>query len=252
MAVAALCGMSEPARAPPAHGAHTSPSSDPISREWIRIVLPHGMSTEEAGTSTIFVGRLQFFGLDVKGLRRLLAVVRWGDGPSGPRTAGAASTGWPSFLARGIAASEPAPGERSRVLAAARVSYAHSRRYPDIVPDRISTGDADARRRQTRLPRLAQCHPFSGRRYCGSRTTARWPEKWLAVYTWLRIRARGQRGGLFFVDRRALEKLSGRVRDTGEAPIAPIFGAGIDHASPSVNRRVRPAERVTSAPDRLM
>ncbi len=68
---------------------------------------------------------------------------------------------------------------------------------------------------------------FQHERYRGSRERARWPEKLLAVYTYLRIRARGARGGLFFVDRRKLESLSGRDPYAG-APIASVFPLDAD------------------------
>jgi hypothetical protein len=70
---------------------------------------------------------------------------------------------------------------------------------------------------------------FQGGPYRGSRDRARWPEKLLAVYTYFRIRARGARGGLFFVDRRKLETMSGRDPCAG-APIASIFPLDADRA----------------------
>jgi hypothetical protein len=63
---------------------------------------------------------------------------------------------------------------------------------------------------------------FQNGPYRGSRERARWPEKLLAVYTYARIRARGARGGLFFVDRRKLETMSGRDPHA-EVPIATVF-----------------------------
>ncbi|MES2709395.1 MAG: hypothetical protein V4726_22545 [Verrucomicrobiota bacterium] len=40
--------------------------------------------------------------------------------------------------------------------------------------------------------------------YCGTRNTARWPEKMLAILTERRVKLRGGRANLFFVDRRKL------------------------------------------------
>lgn len=72
---------------------------------------------------------------------------------------------------------------------------------------------------------------FQHARYRGSRERARWPEKMLAVYTYYRIRARGARGGLFFVDRIALEKMSGRDPHA-EPPIASVFPLDADRDRP--------------------
>ncbi len=54
--------------------------------------------------------------------------------------------------------------------------------------------------------------------YRGWRREALWPEKLLARYTHWRIRMRGSRGGLFFVDRRKL----GRVAGAADRPIADL------------------------------
>ena len=59
--------------------------------------------------------------------------------------------------------------------------------------------------------------------YRGARTHVRWPEKFLSIYTYFRIRARGERGGLFFVDRRKLRALSGLPPVSPEPPIASVF-----------------------------
>ncbi len=47
---------------------------------------------------------------------------------------------------------------------------------------------------------------FQSTDYCGTRTTARWPEKLLARFTERRVKMRGERENLFFVDRRKLLK----------------------------------------------
>jgi hypothetical protein len=61
--------------------------------------------------------------------------------------------------------------------------------------------------------------------YRGTRREPLWPEKMLARYTYWRIRLRGSRGGLFFVDRRRLqaEQLE-RLREQGipDEPIANL------------------------------
>jgi hypothetical protein len=63
--------------------------------------------------------------------------------------------------------------------------------------------------------------------YRGTRDRARWPEKLLAIQTYYRIRIRGSRGGLFFVDRRRLERMAGRDPD-GEIAIASVFPLDAD------------------------
>jgi hypothetical protein len=66
---------------------------------------------------------------------------------------------------------------------------------------------------------------FLGAPYRGWRREPLWPEKLLARYTHWRVRSRGARGGLFFVDRRRLlaEQLA-RLQEQGLAdePIAPL------------------------------
>jgi len=66
---------------------------------------------------------------------------------------------------------------------------------------------------------------FTAMPYRGWRREPLWPEKLLARYTHWRIRRRGARGGLFFVDRRKLiaDQLR-RLQEQGVAdePIAPI------------------------------
>ncbi len=79
---------------------------------------------------------------------------------------------------------------------------------------------------------------FTAPSYQGSRDHARWPEKLLAVQTYWRIRARGAKGGLFFVDRRALARISthgGQPR--APRPIASVF---------PLNRDMRPARHACS------
>jgi hypothetical protein len=63
--------------------------------------------------------------------------------------------------------------------------------------------------------------------YRGARERARWPEKLLAIQTYYRIRLRGSRGGLFFVDRRRLEAMMGRDPHA-EVPIASVFPLDAD------------------------
>ncbi len=62
--------------------------------------------------------------------------------------------------------------------------------------------------------------------YRGPRRAARWPEKLLAWYTYWRVRSRGSRGGLFFVDRRRL--LGDRLAQPGrpDEPTARLRGRG--------------------------
>jgi hypothetical protein len=66
---------------------------------------------------------------------------------------------------------------------------------------------------------------FAGGPYRGWRSAPLWPERLLARYTHWRIRTRGSRGGLFFVDRRQLldEQLR-RLRAEGvpDEPIAAL------------------------------
>lgn len=66
---------------------------------------------------------------------------------------------------------------------------------------------------------------FTKAPYQGSRRQSLWPEKLLAQYTHWRIRLRGSRGGLFFVDRRKLlgEKLAVlRQQGISDEPIARL------------------------------
>jgi hypothetical protein len=66
---------------------------------------------------------------------------------------------------------------------------------------------------------------FQAGPYVGWRREALWPERLLVRYTHWRIRRRGSRGGLFFVDRRKLmEDQLRRMREEGIAdePIARI------------------------------
>jgi hypothetical protein len=66
---------------------------------------------------------------------------------------------------------------------------------------------------------------LTGGPYRGWRRGPLWPERLLARYTHWRIRRRGARGGLFFVDRRQLiaDQLR-RLQEQGIAdePIAPL------------------------------
>ncbi|NBO93750.1 MAG: hypothetical protein EBV06_15800 [Planctomycetia bacterium] len=55
--------------------------------------------------------------------------------------------------------------------------------------------------------------------YCGWRREPLWPEKMLARYTHWRIRLRGAKGGLFFVDRRRLGRVPPSIVDE---PIAKL------------------------------
>jgi hypothetical protein len=92
-------------------------------------------------------------------------------------------------------------------------------------------GDPDLQRLQDSLELVRSTVPpgryFQAGAYRGSRERARWPEKLRAVYTYCRIRVRGARGGLFFVDRRQLETLSGRDPHT-DIPIASVFPLDAD------------------------
>ncbi|PIP93511.1 MAG: hypothetical protein COW00_16350 [Bdellovibrio sp. CG12_big_fil_rev_8_21_14_0_65_39_13] len=47
---------------------------------------------------------------------------------------------------------------------------------------------------------------FQHASYYGIRDTVRWPEKWLARFTDNRIISRGEKGNLFFVDLRKINK----------------------------------------------
>jgi hypothetical protein len=53
-------------------------------------------------------------------------------------------------------------------------------------------------------PSIPSSRYFMQPPYRGCRREPLWPEKLLARYTYWRIRMRGSRGGLFFVDRRRL------------------------------------------------
>jgi hypothetical protein len=74
-------------------------------------------------------------------------------------------------------------------------------------------------------PPIAPGEFFQNGPYKGTRETARWPEKMLAILTYWRIRLRGVRGGLFFVNRAKLipETLK-RQRELGIAdqPVARL------------------------------
>ncbi len=72
-------------------------------------------------------------------------------------------------------------------------------------------------------PPVAPGAYFNGGPYRGPRDTARWPEKALAWTTYWRIRLRGGKGGVFFVDRRKLyaDQISQRERlGVADEPIA--------------------------------
>ncbi len=78
---------------------------------------------------------------------------------------------------------------------------------------------------QASLPRPSSFY----RDTCQNR--ALWPEKLLAIQTYYRIRMRDSKCGLFFVDRRQLERMVGRDPDS-EIPIASVFPLDADiHAS---------------------
>jgi hypothetical protein len=72
-------------------------------------------------------------------------------------------------------------------------------------------------------PPLAVAAYFQRPPYRGCRREPLWPEKLLARYTYWRIRLRGARGGLFFVDRRRLLADNGETRRekcSADEPIA--------------------------------
>jgi hypothetical protein len=83
-------------------------------------------------------------------------------------------------------------------------------------------------RREIVRPPIEQGQYFQDGPYQGTRTTVRWPEKTLAVFTYYRIRARGARGGLFFVNRKKLIAVTlrrQRERGVADKPIARLqFG----------------------------
>jgi len=63
-----------------------------------------------------------------------------------------------------------------------------------------------AKLREIVRPPIEQGAWFQAADYCGTRRTARWPEKLLARFTERRVKLRGERENLFFVDRRKLLK----------------------------------------------
>jgi hypothetical protein len=69
-------------------------------------------------------------------------------------------------------------------------------------------------------------HPAGGIVMRPAREIA-YDEKLLAIQTYCRIRLRGSRGGLFFVDRRRLEAMMGRDPHA-EVPIASVFPLDAD------------------------
>ncbi len=74
-------------------------------------------------------------------------------------------------------------------------------------------------------PPIAAGKYFQNGPYQGTRETARWPERLLAHLTHRRIRLRGSKGGLFFVDRRELlaAKLARMEREgVADEPVAPL------------------------------
>ncbi len=79
-------------------------------------------------------------------------------------------------------------------------------------------------------PPIAVNRYFRRGAYRGVRREGRWPEKLVAQFWYQRIRMRGSRGGLFFVDRRQLlaEKLE-RLRREG-APDEPIAAGCRTHS----------------------
>jgi hypothetical protein len=83
----------------------------------------------------------------------------------------------------------------------------------------------EAGRREVVRPSIAPGVYFQNGPYRGVRRRVRWPEKMLAVLTYYRIRARGARGGLFFVDRRKLlaETLAfRRAANIADQPVATL------------------------------
>jgi hypothetical protein len=74
-------------------------------------------------------------------------------------------------------------------------------------------------------PAIAAGRYFRAGPYRGWRTEPLWPEKLLAMYTHWRVRSRGPRGGLFFVDRRKLmEPHLSRMQRLGipDEPVAEL------------------------------
>lgn len=79
---------------------------------------------------------------------------------------------------------------------------------------------------------------FCGGPYRGVRESVRWPERMLAVLTYFRIRLRGVRGGLFFVNRKKL--IPATLRRQKELGIAdePIARLEFFRRSPPRRRRI--------------
>ncbi|VTS08266.1 hypothetical protein [Tuwongella immobilis] len=77
-------------------------------------------------------------------------------------------------------------------------------------------------------PAIAPGQYFQAMEYAPGRSHYRFPEKWLAWATYLRVRMRGAKGGMFFVDRRQVyaEQLA-RKRELGlpDEPLARIESA---------------------------
>lgn len=81
---------------------------------------------------------------------------------------------------------------------------------------------ADGSLRVVRSPIAAGAYLNNGP-YLGSRRVARWPEKALAWITFLRIKIRGRKGGMFFIDRRKIYRDQIRNREARGLPDPPQY-----------------------------
>jgi hypothetical protein len=61
-------------------------------------------------------------------------------------------------------------------------------------------------RTQAPRPPIPTANYFQDGPYCGDRSTTRWPENLLAAFTDVRIRSRGEKENLYFVDKRKLQR----------------------------------------------
>jgi hypothetical protein len=112
-----------------------------------------------------------------------------------------------------------------------RVLWGNPAPYPTV---NLITGNwiRDTYRLKTEAGRKAVVRPpipsrefFQSGPYRGTRETTRWPEKMLAILTYWRIRLRGVRGGLFFVNRaKLIPETLRRQRELGikDQPIARL------------------------------
>jgi hypothetical protein len=106
----------------------------------------------------------------------------------------------------------PAPFPASNIITGAWIKDVYRLKEP---------GGADAVVR----PAIPRGRYFTHGPYLGWRSRALWPEKLLVRYTQWRIRLRGSRGGLFFVDRRKLlEDHLRRLQEEGipDEPVAQL------------------------------